>query len=145
MRINPKYNPAVGAKDFISEFSRPNPYRWPILAVSAGLTFLLMYLFTQERVYVPPAPPEIDYITSFEPGRTDEEIAASNARNQEAQDAIRTLQQERDELRKDLYRQLGRASGLDVDAMEAELAAQQAEEQAQARAQDAVPATPPVE
>ena len=43
MRIVSRLNPVGGMKDFWSEFTRPNPYRWPILIASVLMTLGLLY------------------------------------------------------------------------------------------------------
>ncbi|MCH2487692.1 MAG: hypothetical protein MK010_08125 [Erythrobacter sp.] len=130
MRLSTRFNPVGGIQDFWSEFTRPNPYRWPILAVSLLCTFCLIFWITKERVIGPPAPPEVTYISTFAEGRTDEEIIASNIANQELQEEIRAEQAAREEEVRDMYRTLGRASGLDVEAMEAEIAEDRARQEA---------------
>lgn len=130
MRLTNLTNPGPGLADFWHEFRRPNPYRWPILAVSALITFVLMYAFTQERVYVPPERPKVTYITSFAPGRTDAEIRASNIENQKRKDATAAQRAEIEEQKRELYRSLGRATGMDVDRIERQAAAERAEEKA---------------
>ena len=134
MRMITRYNPKAGLADFWHEFRRPNPYRWPILAVSGCLTFSLLWMVAQEDVIGPPVPPEVTYVTSFAEGRTDAEIAASNAANQDMQDELTAAAERRAERQKDMYRALGRATGIDVDKMEREIAVEQAEEAAAARA-----------
>ena len=189
MRRLQRLNPGPGIVDFWQEFKRPNPYRWPILALSALLTGSLLFLLTdravsfnwvvggvlaliggvalaamiaervrirlgilviaaivpaaifwqfgKERWRIPPAPPEVTYISTFEEGRSDAEIAASNAANQAVQDRLRAEQRAREEEARQAYRDLGRASGLDVDAMERQIARDKAlEEQAEARLAD---------
>jgi hypothetical protein len=96
--------------------------RVSVLAVAVLLTGGLLYQFTRERVRIPPPAPEVTYISTFEPGRTDAEIAASNLANQKKQDRLKAEQAQREEEVKDAYRALGRATGLDVDAMEREIA-----------------------
>jgi hypothetical protein len=96
--------------------------RVSVLAVAVLLTGGLLYQFTRERVRIPPPAPEVTYISTFEPGRTDAEIAASNLANQKKQDRLKAEQAQREEKVKDAYRALGRATGLDVDAMEREIA-----------------------
>ena len=96
--------------------------RVSVLAIAVLLTGGLLYQFTRERVRIPPPAPEVTYISTFEPGRTDAEIAASNRANQEKQDRLKAEQAEREEKVKDAYRALGRATGLDVDAMERDIA-----------------------
>ncbi|MGN3974254.1 hypothetical protein [Tsuneonella sp. SYSU-LHT278] len=177
-----RLNPGPGIADFWTEFKRPNPYRWPVLAASALLTGSLLFLLTddavslnwlvgaalalvggtalaamiaehvkirlgvlllaaivpalvfwqfgKERWRIPPPPPEVTYISTFEAGRTDAQIAASNRANQARQDRLRAEQARREEEAKDAYRALGRASGLDVDAMERRIAEQEAQERA---------------
>jgi hypothetical protein len=180
MRMIQRLNPGPGLADFWSEFKRPNPYRWPILAGSALLTASLMFMLTdhavklnwvvggvlalfggvvvaalvaervrirvgvlalaavmttgllyhltKERVRIPPRPPEVTYITTFADNRSDAEIAASNRENQKLQDRLRAEQAQREEKAKDAYRALGRATGIDVDAMEREIARDNAQE-----------------
>jgi hypothetical protein len=180
MRIIQRLNPGPGIADFWTEFRRPNPYRWPILAASALLSGSLIYLltdhavsldwlaggalaviggvalagmiaervkinvwvlmaaaavtgtifyqFTKEHWRVPPPPPEVTYISTFEPGRTDAQIQASNRANQKQQDTLRAEQAKREEEAKNAYRELGRATGLDVDAMERQIARDNATE-----------------
>lgn len=186
MRRLQRLNPGPGIADFWHEFKRPNPYRWPILALSALFTGSLLFLLTdravslnwivggilaliggvalaamiaervkirigilllaaivpaaifwqfgKERWRIPPAPPEVTYISTFEEGRTDAQIEASNAANQAVQDRLRAEQRAREEEAKEAYRALGRASGMDVEAMERRIAQEKAlEEQAVAK------------
>ena len=130
MRLSTRFNPVGGIQDFWSEFTRPNPYRWPILIASMLCTFGLLFWVTKERVIGPPARPEVTFISTFAEGRTDEEIVASNVANQQLQDQIREEQAVREEEVREMYRTLGRASGLDVDAMEAEIEADRARQEA---------------
>lgn len=125
-----RFNPGPGIADFWNEFRKPNPYRWPILAASA-IPVLLMYLWVQSETYIiPPERPKVTYITSFAPDRSDVEIADSNRVNQQRKDELRKAQEAIAEQKKDMYRELGRATGLDVDAMEAKIAADRAREEA---------------
>ena len=82
MRISPKYDVAGGVGDLWNELRRPQPYRWPILLASCAFPAFFLYFFAQERVYAPPATPDIVYITSFAPDRSEDEIIASNIANQ---------------------------------------------------------------
>ncbi len=130
MRISPKYDVAGGIGDFWTEFRRPQPYRWPILIASCAFPAFFLYYFAQERVYAPPATPDIVYITTFAPDRTDEEIIASNIANQERKEARQRLEEARIEKRREMYRALGQATGIDTDKMEAEIAEERAREEA---------------
>ena len=124
-RISPKR----AVKDFAHEWQQPNPYRWQVLGVSIAATFAVMAVFIPPNQHVPPARPQVTYITSFAPDRSEDEIIASNLANQQRQDELRAERERRIERRKELYRALGRATGLDVDSMEAEILRGEAAEQ----------------
>jgi len=94
------------------------------------LTFGLLFGLVKEQYFYPPERPVIEYITTFEEGRSDAEIIASNVENQRQQDAIAAELEAIEERRKELYRSLGRASGMDVDAMERQIAEERATEEA---------------
>jgi len=123
-------SPWRAAKDFTSVWKGENPYRWRVLAVSVALTAGFMILLIPKSERIPPRPPVVTYITSFAPDRSDEEIVASNLANQKRQDELRALLAQREELRRKLYRDLGEATGLDVDEMEREIARDKADEEA---------------
>lgn len=127
---NSRFNPAPGIADFWAEFKKPQPYRWAILLASTVPVFILMYWAAGQSVTAAPASPEVTYITSYAPDRTDEEIIASNIANQAMKDAIAAERERVAEEKKQMYRDLGRATGIDVDAMEAEIEAERAAEAA---------------
>lgn len=130
MRLISRLNPTEGVGDFWAYIRRPQPYRWPILGLSMLMTGGLLFWVVQEKYYLPPERPEITYITTFEPGRTDEEIMASNRANEARQDALAAEQAEREALRRELYSTLGRASGMDVEQIEREAAEARARKEA---------------
>lgn len=99
-----------------------------VLAVAGLMTCILVYQFTRERVRIPSPPPEVTYISTFKPGRSDAAIAASNLANQREQDRLRAVQKAREEKAKDAYRALGRATGIDVDALERQIAREEAQD-----------------
>lgn len=119
-------SPRRAMMDFLSVWMRENPHRWRVLAVSIALTAGLMILAIPKSERIEPRHPDITYITTFADGRSEAEIIASNIENQKRKDKLAELQRQRDELRRDLYRQLGQATGIDTDAMEAEIAREQA-------------------
>ncbi|OBX17775.1 hypothetical protein A9995_14765 [Erythrobacter sp. QSSC1-22B] len=131
MPIPSRLNPVGGAQDFWSEFKRPNPYRWPILGASLLSTFTLMYWVTQEQVIGPPTPPQVSFISTFADGRSEAEIIASNLENQRLKDAWEAELAVREAEVRDMYRALGRASGIDVDAMERQIDEDRAREEAE--------------
>lgn len=125
-----KVSPAGALEDLLSYWRQPTPYRWQILGASVALTFTLMVLFIPESQRAEPKRPDVTYITTFSPDRTDEEIAASNRENQQRQDRLQAERDARAERKKDAYRALGRASGFDVDAMEEQIERDRAAEEA---------------
>lgn len=126
MRLSPRYNPAGGIADFWNEIRRPTPYRWPVLILSMLCSGFLLYWIMRESVLVPPEPPKVSFISTLEAGRSDAEIIASNIENQRRKDKLDAEQAARDEAVKDAYRALGRASGMDVDAIDRRVAAENA-------------------
>ena len=140
--ISPKG--AIG--DFIDVWSEPTPYRWQIMGVALALTFAFFALLIPESERIPPERPSITYISTYADGRTDEEIIASNLANQQRKDELEAQREEAAERRKELYRALGRATGVDVDEMERQIAADKAaEEAAAAKTQAAAEASSPQE
>ena len=135
MRLMQRYNPTGGVRDFWEFVRRPVPYRWTIWGLSLASTFLLLFFVISEEVLVPPEPPKVSFISTFAEGRSEAEIVASNIANQKRKERLAAEQAARDEQVKELYRQLGRASGMDVEAMERTIAEEKAAEAAQARAQ----------
>lgn len=129
-----RLNPAGGIADFWHEFRRPNPYRWPILAVSACITLTILSLIIWEETPIPPTRPKVEYITTFEEGRTEAEILASNIANQRLQDERRAAREASEERRREIYRDLGRATGIDVDSIDERIARERAAEQAEEEA-----------
>jgi hypothetical protein len=115
---NSRFNPAPGALDFWNEFRKPNPYRVPLLIAAAVPFALIFYALGSETYYVAPERPTIDYITTLDPDRSDAEIIDSNIANQEVKD----LREERDaglaQRKRDLYKALGAAAGMDVEEIE---------------------------
>lgn len=130
MRYLRHLNPTAGINDFWSEFTKPNPHRWPIIAVSFGIPIVAIFTLAGEDQVALPPPPEVIYISTFDPNRTREEIIASNIANQERKEARQKLEEERTKIRQELYRQLGAATGLDTDKMAREIAADEAREKA---------------
>jgi len=128
-----KISPSGAARDFVHEFLRPNPYRWPIVGVSLAATFMMFSVMWHEGGKGPPPRPEITYITTFAPDRTLAQIVASNEANQRRKDKFAAEQAARDAKVKDIYRALGRVSGMDVDKIEEQAKAEQATEK---RAED---------
>jgi hypothetical protein len=126
-------SPRRAVEDFAHEWRQPNPYRWRVLGVSVAATFALMMLLLPDSERIQPRPPEVTWITTFAEGRTEAEIIASNVENQRRKDRLAAEAAERAERRRQAYKALGRATGVDVDEMEAEIERERAAEQASAR------------
>lgn len=127
---NSRFNPKPGIMDFWNEFRKPNPHRWPILMVSCIPLLVIFYWLSNETVYSEPEKPDVTYIESFAPDRTDEEIIASNIANQEVIDLREAEAERRAQRKRDLYKALGAAAGMDVDEIERRADAERAEEEA---------------
>jgi len=126
-------SPVGAAKDFAHVW-RGNPHRWPVLAISIAGSVGLMAIIIPKSERIMPRQPEVTFITTFAAGRSDAEIEASNIANQKKQDVLRAKEAEREEYRKNLYRQLGRMTGVDVDKMEREIKQEEAAEKAAIKA-----------
>ena len=126
MRYLTRFNAAGGVADFWQEWKKPNPYRWPIMGASVLMSALVLGWLSQEVYYYPPEQPEITYITTFAEGRTDEEIIQSNIENQRRKEERALELAEIEERRREIYKTIGAATGIDVDAMEAEAEAERA-------------------
>ena len=113
-----RISPRGAVSDFIEEWRRPQPYRWQILGLAVAITFAMMVFLIPDSQRIPPARPEVTYITTWQEGRTDEEIAASNAANQARKEEAARLAEERQAQRREAFRALGKASGFDVDELE---------------------------
>ena len=111
-------SPGGAVGDFVNEWRRPNPYRWRVLGVSVAATFAMMVVMIPDSERIEPRPPEVTWITTFEPGRTDAEIIASNLENQKRKDERRAEAAARAERKRQAARALARASGFDPDELE---------------------------
>lgn len=114
--------------DFRTVWRQAGHNRWRIAALAAACTFGVFYLMSNQGGRAPHRPPEVTWITSWQAGRSDAEIEASNISNQKLKELLAAEQQVRDEQVKDIYRTIGRASGMDVERIEAEARAERAAE-----------------
>lgn len=114
--------------DFAEVYRQAGRNRWRIAALSAACTFAIFSVMWQEEARGLPPPPKVTYITTFAPGRSDAEIMASNIANQKRKERLAAEQAKRDEDVRNMYKALGRATGMDVEAIEREAKARQAAE-----------------
>ncbi len=125
-------SPTGAFADFIKVWNTPGQNRWLVLGAAMAMTFCLAMLFIPESKRIEPRPPEVFYISTFADDRTEQEIIASNCHNQDLKDALEARLAEREEFRREIYRALGRATFIDVDAIEAEVEADAAKAAAEA-------------
>jgi len=110
-------SPVGSIGDFVEHWKQPTPYRWQILGIAVALTFTLITLLVPKTERAPPAKPTIIWINSWPDGRSEQEILASNLANQKRKDADAAVEKQREEFRKEFYRKLARASGMDPDEL----------------------------
>lgn len=134
MRIPSRFNLTSGLADFWNEIRRPTPYRWPILALSIMPVALMLYWGFNSTVYGEPERPKVTWITTLDQARSDAEIIADNRANQEIKD-LRAAEEARiAKEKREIYKALGAAAGMDVEKIEREAEAERAAEEAKRRA-----------
>jgi len=114
--------------DFVSVWKQAGRNRWRVAFVSAGCTFAVFGAIAQQGVKGPHPPPEVTYITSWRADRSDEEIRKSNIVHQRAKERFAAEQARRDEDVREIYKKLGRMSGMDVEKIAREADAERAAE-----------------
>jgi hypothetical protein len=113
-------SPVDAVGDFVEQWRQPTPYRWQILGLSVALTFTMIVLLVPKTERAPPAQPNVIWINTFAPGRSEQEIIASNIANQKRKEAEQAIEKQREEIRKNFYRNLARGTGMDPDKLERE-------------------------
>jgi len=136
-------NPRGAISDFREVWRQAGSNRWRFAVVSAICTIAVFSVMFQEGAVGPPRRPTIEYITVWDPHRSDAEIMATNLANQKRKERLAAEQAARDEEVREMYKTIGRASGMDVDAIEAKAKADQAaEDRAKAEADKTIPKAP---
>ncbi len=120
--------------DFITVFRNTGPNRWRFAALAAVPPVAIFSVFMHEEARGKPPRPEITYISSWRADRSLAEIERSNIANQRIKDRIAALEAKRAEDEQKMYMALGRATGIDVDAMKQRADAEKAAHEAQVRA-----------
>jgi len=137
-RILQRFNPTDAVSDFVAVWREAGSRRWWFLLAAAATTMAVFSLVVWEEHRVQPKPPEIVWINSWRPDRSDAEIRASNIAHQQLKEKETAEQAAREEEVRKIYKTLGRISGMDVDGIErrakAEQAASEAAEAARAMA-----------
>jgi hypothetical protein len=128
-------NPIGAIADFRTVFQQAGRHRWRIGVLAAATTFAIFSVMAQEQYRIEPRRPSVTYISTFAPDRTDAEIIASNRANEERQKILRAEQAKRDAEVREVYKTLGRMTGMDVEAIERKAAEERAAEQRAAEQQ----------
>lgn len=131
-------SPTGAIGDFVTVFREAGPNRWRYALLAALPPLGIFTVFAQEEARGLPKPPVVTYITSWHADRSDAEIRASNIANQQRKERLAADQARREEEVRQMYRRIGELSGMDVQRIEKQAAAERAAkaqaEQAQAEA-----------
>lgn len=119
--------------DFKAVWQQAGHNRWRIAVVSAACTFGVFYVMFQQEAKGPQPPLKITYISTLPAQRTEAEIIASNVENQHRKEAVDRILAERDEEVRNIYKTIGRASGIDVDKIARDAEAERTAEEAAKR------------
>lgn len=115
--------------DFKAVWQQAGHYRWRIAAISAACTFGVFYVMFQQEAKGPQPPLKVTYISTLPGHRTEAQIIASNLENQKRKEAVDRILAEREEEVRDIYKAVGRMSGMDVDTIAREAEAERAAEE----------------
>ncbi|MDL2351457.1 MAG: hypothetical protein QFC78_01270 [Pseudomonadota bacterium] len=132
-------NPTGAVTEFASVFRDAGPARWGYAALAALCTVGIFGTLTLTQNWIGERRlPEITYINSWPADRTEAETKAFIAANQKKKEAREKAQADADAEAQRLWMVVGRASGMDVDAIkkkaDAEKAAAKAKQDAADRA-----------
>jgi hypothetical protein len=128
-------SPIGAIADFREVVRQAGPNRWRIAFLAALPPIGIFLVFSGEEMRGKQKPPEITYITSWRADRSMAEIVASNIANQKRKDALAAEQAKREEETRQVYKTIGRMSGMDVDAIEAKAKAERDAEAARQAAE----------
>lgn len=141
MSIWRNINPTGAIGDFIAVWRTAGTMRWRFMLLAIAVSGTLFSLVVREEERIEPRPPEINYITSWRADRSGAEIHASNIANQRRNMRLAAEQAQRDEKVRNIYKAIGRASGMDVDGIERKAKAEDAASSA-AAAKNPAPSHP---
>lgn len=113
-------NPVGAFSDFRAVYRDAGPRRWPIMAVSLLTTVGIFSIMAGESWTMPRALPKITYINSWPADRTEEETRAFIVENQARKEERAALEQAASDEGKQVWKTLGKVSGIDVAKIEAE-------------------------
>lgn len=125
-----KVNPVGAIADFREVYKQAGRNRWRFAAAAAAATFSVFMIMWQEEVRGPPPRPTVTIIKSWRADRSIEEIRRTNLENQAKKERLAAEQAKRDEEVRNIYKTIGRASGMDVASIEKKAAEDRAAEDA---------------
>jgi hypothetical protein len=109
-------SPVRAAADLKAVWFDHQEHKWRFLALSAACTIAIFGAFFSESGFeVEWKRPEIMWVTSLEPGRSDEQIMAENIANQKEKDRLEAERLKREEERKAQFRRLAEQLGMDTE------------------------------
>lgn len=126
--------PRGAIADLRTVYTQAGSNRWWFMGIAALTTLALFSVIASENWKGPRARPEIIYITSWPAHRTDAETKAFIEENQRRKDEREAAIAEVQKAERDMYKSLGKMSGMDVDGIEQRAAADRAREEAAAKA-----------
>ncbi len=141
-------NPAGAIADFRTVFREAGGNRWRFAVLAAMVTTGIFSVMAGESWKKPRARPDIIYITSWRADRTEAETQAFIKENQRRKDEEARLIAEQQKIGQDIWKTLGKVSGMDVDKIAAKAEADRAKAEAETRAKAEAliePAKPTVE
>ena len=141
-------NPTGAIADLRSVYRDAGPARWRNAVLAAFCTFGMFAIMATQNWVGERRLPEITYINSWPADRTEAETRVFIAANQKKKDAREKAQAESDAEAQKLWMAVGKASGMDVEAIkqkvEADAAAAKAKAAAAAKLSAAAAAAPAV-
>lgn len=119
-------SPTGAVSDFVSVWRSAGRNRWRFALAALVASGAVLSLIIREEHRAAPRMPTITYINSWRADRSDAEIKASNLEFQKIKEQRLREQAEAEEETKKIYRMLGKISGMDVDKIERDAAAERA-------------------
>jgi hypothetical protein len=131
-------SPRRAVMDLWQVLGAPGEFRWRSLLLAGSVTGGIFILMVQQEGRGLPRPPEVIYIESFAPNRSDAEIIAGNIEATKKARAQEAEEERHAENIRQMYKAVGAATGLDTQKMyeegKAEREAAKRAEEEQARA-----------
>ncbi len=127
-------SPTGAITEFIEVIRDAGPKRWRTMLLAAATTGLLFWMLTHDTWRGPPPRPKVTYINSWPLTRSDKQRHDFINANQKFNDVRAAEQARSEEELRQMYKAVGRASGMDVDRIEREAKADAAATAAAAKA-----------